>query len=93
MRLPCPYCGERDVAEFACRGAALPDRPDPDAPGASAAFADWLYLRDNLPGEEDEHWYHAAGCRNWLLVRRDTRDHRILAAHLVGEPLPDSAAP
>ena len=82
MRIPCPYCGERDLAEFVCRGAALPARPDPAAPGAQAAFHDYLYLRDNPAGAIDENWYHAAGCRQWLVVRRDTQTHAVLAASL-----------
>ncbi len=73
------------MAEFVCRGAALPARPDPQAPDAQTLFHDWLYLRDNLPGELDEHWYHAAGCRTWLVVRRDTRDHRVLSARPASE--------
>ena len=85
VRIPCPFCGARDIAEFACRGAVLPARPDPQAADAPSAFHDWLYLRENLAGELDEHWYHAAGCRRWMVVRRDTRDHRILGAHLAGE--------
>ena len=80
MRLPCPFCGERDVAEFVCRGEAAATRPDPSAPDAEARFADWLYLRDNPCGPHREHWYHASGCRRWLLVERDLRTHAVLSA-------------
>ena len=27
MRIPCPYCGERDVHEFVYRGDAAPRAP------------------------------------------------------------------
>jgi methylglutamate dehydrogenase subunit B len=47
-------------------------RPDHDE-----AFYDYVYLRDNPIGPVREHWYHAQGCRNWLLVTRDTATHEI----------------
>ena len=28
MRLPCPYCGDRDAQEFSYRGDAGPRRPE-----------------------------------------------------------------
>ncbi len=31
MRLPCPFCGERDLIEFAYHGDASLVRPDPGA--------------------------------------------------------------
>jgi sarcosine oxidase subunit delta len=79
MRLPCPFCGERDVSEFVCRGEAAPPRPDPETPDAQARFVDFLYARDNPCGPNREHWYHA-GCRRWLLVERDLTTHVVLAA-------------
>lgn len=80
MRIPCPFCGPRDVAEFAYRGDASVQRPAPDA--GEAAFADYVYLRDNPAGPLDELWYHAQGCRSWLVVTRDTRTHAISDARL-----------
>ena len=85
MRLPCPFCGARDLQEFVCRGEAGPARPDPQADNAQSLFVDYLYLRDNVAGPNKEHWYHAAGCRRWLLVERDLRSHEILSAAFVGE--------
>jgi len=80
MRIPCPYCGSRDAHEFAFLGDATPTRPDPAAPDAAEAFHDYVYLRDNLEGPHRELWYHANGCRRWLVVTRDTRTHEILGA-------------
>ncbi len=77
MRIKCPCCGERDAHEFTYRGAAGLKRPDPEAPGAEAAFVDYVYLRDNPAGPLAELWYHRAGCRSWLIVERDTRTHAI----------------
>ena len=75
MRIACPHCGVRDVREFAYLGDATITRPDPGAPDALARFIDYVYLRDNPAGAHHELWYHAAGCRAWLKVARDTRTH------------------
>jgi heterotetrameric sarcosine oxidase delta subunit len=71
--LTCPWCGPRDVGEFAHLGEVV-ERPDP----GSATPTQWrayLYLRDNRAGVVTETWLHRAGCRRVLRVRRDTRDN------------------
>ena len=85
MRIPCPFCGERDVHEFAYLGDATVARPDPAAPEAERAFFDYVYLRDNPAGPHRELWYHAQGCRSWIRVARNTRTHRIEGASLARE--------
>ena len=80
MRIPCPYCGERDSREFVFRGSAEHARPED--PEDQAAFFEYAYMRENPAGALREHWYHAQGCRTWLVVTRDTGDHAILAAEL-----------
>ena len=77
MRIKCPYCGERDLNEFTYLGAADVKRPDPAAPGAQKAFFDYLHVRENPAGPLAELWYHGGGCRSWLRVVRDTRNHEI----------------
>lgn len=79
MRIPCPFCGERDLSEFTYLGAAM-QRPDPAQREAAARFFEFVYLRSNPAGPHEELWYHEYGCRSWLRVRRDTRTHAILAA-------------
>ena len=37
MRIPCPFCGERDVHEFTYLGDATLERPDPAEPDAPDA--------------------------------------------------------
>jgi sarcosine oxidase subunit delta len=83
MRIPCPYCGERDAHEFVYRGDASLVRPKDDA--GKPEFVDYVYLRDNPAGLIAEHWYHVQGCRNWLVVTRDTRSHVIGGAALARE--------
>lgn len=77
MRIKCPYCGERDLSEFTYLGAADPKRPDPAAASAEDAFFEYVYIRENLAGPLAELWYHGGGCRSWLRVVRDTRNHEI----------------
>ena len=74
MRIPCPFCGKRLHAEFAYLGDATVARPDSDAVEIATEA---VYLRDNPAGEHAELWYHAAGCRRWLRVSRNTRTHAI----------------
>ena len=84
MRIPYPYCGSRDVQEFSYLGDANLRRPDPEAP--EAAFHDYVYLRDNPAGPHRELWYHGSGCRNWLVVTRNTVTHVITGARFAKEP-------
>ena len=77
MRIPCPYCGSRSNDEFTVMGdaAAYMARPSDNT---LAAFHDYAYLRDNIAGEHRELWYHSAGCKQWLIVRRNTLTHGVL---------------
>jgi methylglutamate dehydrogenase subunit B len=77
MRIPCPYCGPRDLAEFVTIGETTGPRPDPNAADAARQFFDYAYLRRNVAGPGEELWYHAQGCRSWLRIVRDTRTHGI----------------
>jgi heterotetrameric sarcosine oxidase delta subunit len=80
MRIACPYCGERDAEEFSIQGEATGPRPED---GNLASFQAYVHLRSNEYGPAREYWYHAQGCRRWLLVSRDTRNHAILGVELV----------
>lgn len=81
MRIICPICGERDLREFHYEGSSkLIDRPDAGA--GLAAFHEYVYLRDNIAGINEELWSHEYGCRGWLLVRRDTNTHEIISTEL-----------
>jgi sarcosine oxidase subunit delta len=52
------------------------------------AFFDYVYIRDNPAGPMRELWYHAQGCRNWIVVTRDTRTHEIFGAVLARDAAP-----
>jgi len=60
--LPCPNCGPRDVHEFRYGGQILEQPPS----------------GSNLPGPQQERWYHRYGCRRWLLAVRDVRTNLVV---------------
>jgi len=70
IQLPCPWCGPRNASEFTHHGE-LTTRPD----ATTATPEEWrryLYFRRNANGWVDENWYHSAGCRRFIRVRRHT---------------------
>ena len=79
MRLNCPICGERDRREFYYRGA-LVERPDEAAD--AAVWDEYLHLRDNNAGPQEEYWSHDAGCGAWVVVTRNTLSHAVLGVRL-----------
>ena len=68
MRLPCPWCGERDLSEFSYGGDATLRRPADDAP--LEEWVDYVFFRDNPRGRHHEHWQHLQGCRAWIVIER-----------------------
>ena len=75
LRIPCPFCGERDETEFRPGGEILEPRPQLDA--GDDAWSDYLFFRDNPRGLVHERWFHSYGCGQWFNVVRDTVTHRI----------------
>jgi len=92
LLIPCPWCGERDEAEFRYGGEAHISRADP-ASSDDKAWADYLYMRHNPKGVVAERWVHQAGCRRWFNLLRDTVSHRIIAVYRIGEAPPPGAPP
>jgi methylglutamate dehydrogenase subunit B len=69
MLICCPFCGERDSAEFEFRSTlAL----------SGEMAAERLYFRLADPARSIEHWQHVRGCRIWLELHRDLRSGQIL---------------
>jgi len=78
LLITCPWCGPRDEVEFHYGGQAGVAYPaDPDALD-DAAWAQYLFFRDNPKGPFAERWVHSAGCRRWFDVVRDTVTHEFL---------------
>ncbi|PID62297.1 MAG: sarcosine oxidase subunit delta [Gammaproteobacteria bacterium] len=84
--IECPHCGEaREEEEFHPAGEAHIARPaDPDA-CSDAEWAEYIYLRSNPRGIHHELWVHAAGCRKFFHIERDTLTYEILRTAKLGE--------
>lgn len=79
LLIRCPWCGERSQIEFAYGGDATVKRPAEPARASDGEWHDYVYVRANPKGPHDELWQHAAGCRRFFKVRRDTVSHEIVA--------------
>ena len=77
MRIPCPHCGPRTSEEFAYLGDANQMRPDGTGIENMKAWHDYVHIRPNPVGEHRELWYHASGCRAWVVVTRNVSTHNI----------------
>ena len=75
----CPFCGLRELHEF----EFLKTRADPDA----AAFGR-VYERSSTQGRSVEYWQHVAGCRAWLLLRRDPSTDAVSEVSLLDQVTP-----
>ena len=44
-----------------------------------ARNVDYVWMVNNVRGVTTERWFHAAGCRRWLTLTRDTITDRVVA--------------
>jgi sarcosine oxidase subunit delta len=75
QQFDCPFCGPRDQSEFTYGREVAP------IPALDAPAADWqryVFERDNPCGAHAEWWHHNLGCRQWLVITRDTQTHAVL---------------
>jgi heterotetrameric sarcosine oxidase delta subunit len=80
LLIPCPWCGPRDEIEFRYGGEANLSYPiEPDAL-SDEEWADYLFMRENPRGWWAERWMHAAGCRRWFDLARNTATNEIRAS-------------
>lgn len=80
MRIDCPFCGLRDLAEFSYCGDAAnaAARPEPSHDN-SDTWNSWVYDRTNPMGDHTELWQHTGGCRQFLRITRNTVSHNVSA--------------
>ena len=88
LLIECPWCGPRDESEFTYGGEAHVIRPENPESATDEQWADYLFYRRNPRGDHLEQWYHAAGCRRWFNVQRDTLTYEVKHVYRVGEPPP-----
>ena len=88
LLIACPWCGPREEIEFGYGGQAHVAYPEHPLDTDDATWGEYLFVRDNPKGPFAERWVHAAGCRRWFNVLRDTLTSEILAVYRIGEPVP-----
>jgi sarcosine oxidase subunit delta len=76
LRIKCPVCGVRDETEFSYGGDASVSRPHIEDTDVSH-WVDYVFMRENPRGLHKEYWHHLVGCRQWLVVSRNTLTHEI----------------
>ena len=84
MRIPCPHCGPRDYSEFRYGGDASKQRPAHDSADLQQ-WHDYVYLFDNPKGPHREYWQHVLGCRQWLILERNTATNAVGRCQLARE--------
>ena len=89
LLIPCPYCGSRPELEFKYGGHAHIVR-QPEA-ADDAAWAEFLFVRDNPKGVMAERWRHSSGCGRFFNALRNTVSDKILVTYKIGEPKPSSS--
>jgi sarcosine oxidase subunit delta len=72
LLITCPHCGPREETEFHYGGQAGVAYPADPAALSDEDWARYLFFRDNPKGRFTERWVHAAGCRRWFALVRDT---------------------
>lgn len=87
--IECPWCGARDQSEFSYGGEAHITRPHDSASMADGEWAEFVFMRTNPKGLFAERWNHAAGCRRWFNMLRNTATDEILAVYLIGGEPPE----
>ena len=88
LLIECPWCGQRDESEFSYAGEAHIARPLDTEKLSDAAWGNYLFMRKNPKGLHREQWLHAAGCRRYFNVERDTVTYKISGSYKIGEPGP-----
>ena len=82
LHIHCPYCCEtRSEEEFAYGGEAHIQRPARPDDLSDREWGDYLHFRRNPLGAHREMWFHAAGCRRYFNVVRDTASYQILEVY------------
>lgn len=86
--IDCPNCGPRDQSEFAYAGEAHIARPDNAQDLTDEQWAGYVFMRKNDKGLYAERWWHAAGCRKFFNMLRNTATDQIHAVYRIGEEPP-----
>lgn len=92
LLIQCPHCGPRDEIEFHAGGEGHRIRPVDPMALDDAEWADFLFMRRNQRGPQTERWYHAAGCRRWFTIERDSVTHAAIEADVPADHVDEQKA-
>ena len=81
IRINCPICGLRSETEFTYGADASVRRPEMDEVELQP-WLEYVFIRENPRGWHKEYWQHVQGCRQWLVVERNTLTHDIRSCQL-----------
>src|SRR5689334_19923141 len=82
----CPHCQEkREEEEFGYGGEAFRVRPPAPEAVSDEKWGDYLFMRTNPKGWHWELWSHAASCRKFLVVKRNTATNTIAGSWTLTE--------
>ena len=82
--IDCPVCGLRNETEFTYGADASVHRPAMDELDIQP-WLDYVFIRENPRGWHKEYWHHVQGCRQWLVVERNTLTHEVRRCQLARE--------
>jgi len=85
--LTCPYCGVREVTDFAFGGEL---NPRPKSAPSLRELGEYNYFRRNVAGVQQEWWLHRSGCGEWFIAERDTRTNEVHWTRPVDEVFGDA---
>ncbi len=86
LHIYCPHCEEyREEEEFRAKGEAHIARPVKPEETSDEEWGQYLFFRKNPRGIHHEQWIHAAGCRKFFNVTRDTVSYEILETYKPGQ--------
>lgn len=89
LLIECPHCGPREESEFSCGGDAHISRPENGDDLTDAQWAQFLFYRRSTKGLHFERWVHAAGCRRWFNMARNTVTSEVIKVYPMGESAPE----
>jgi heterotetrameric sarcosine oxidase delta subunit len=78
LLIRCPWCGEREEAEFSYGAEAGVRYPSDPASLSDTEWSEFLFVRANPKGPLRERWVHSDGCRRWFDTVRDTATNQFL---------------
>jgi sarcosine oxidase subunit delta len=92
LRIICPVCGERDYTEFRYGGDATKARPPLDSEDTKAWY-EYVFVFANSKGAHREFWQHVLGCRQWLVLDRNTATNQVGRSTLARDAMRSNGTP